>query len=80
MNGVGPGGRNVVDYQPPPTFIGFDSFSYPDFLDLRAGADPIDKLAGYEMQVRPRSGLAARHGVTLPNAPATIDSDRRRGG
>jgi len=32
---------------------------------------------GYEMQVRPRSGLAARHGVTLPNSPATIDSDYR---
>jgi dUTP pyrophosphatase len=33
--------------------------------------------AGYEMQVRPRSGLALRHGVTLPNTPATIDSDYR---
>jgi len=32
---------------------------------------------GYEAQVRPRSGLAAKHGVTLPNAPATIDSDYR---
>ncbi len=32
---------------------------------------------GFEMQVRPRSGLAARHGVTLPNSPATIDSDYR---
>jgi len=32
---------------------------------------------GHEMQVRPRSGLAARHGVTLPNSPATIDSDYR---
>jgi len=32
---------------------------------------------GYEAQVRPRSGLALRHGVTLPNAPATIDSDYR---
>lgn len=33
--------------------------------------------AGYEGQVRPRSGLAFRHGVTLPNAPGTIDSDYR---
>jgi dUTP pyrophosphatase len=33
--------------------------------------------AGFEAQVRPRSGLAVRHGVTLPNAPATIDSDYR---
>lgn len=33
--------------------------------------------AGYEGQVRPRSGLAARHGVTLLNSPGTIDSDFR---
>jgi len=33
--------------------------------------------AGYEGQVRPRSGLALRHGITLPNAPGTIDSDYR---
>ena len=32
---------------------------------------------GYEAQVRPRSGLAARHGITLLNAPGTIDSDYR---
>jgi dUTP pyrophosphatase len=32
---------------------------------------------GYEGQVRPRSGLALRRGVTLPNAPGTIDSDYR---
>ena len=32
---------------------------------------------GMECQVRPRSGLAARHGVTLPNSPGTIDSDYR---
>lgn len=32
---------------------------------------------GFEMQVRPRSGLALRHGVTLVNPPATIDSDYR---
>jgi dUTP pyrophosphatase len=32
---------------------------------------------GFECQVRPRSGLALRHGVTLPNTPATIDSDYR---
>jgi dUTP pyrophosphatase len=33
--------------------------------------------AGYEAQVRPRSGLAVKHGLTLPNSPATIDSDYR---
>ncbi|WP_299783912.1 dUTP diphosphatase [uncultured Marivita sp.] len=32
---------------------------------------------GYEVQIRPRSGLALRHGITLPNAPGTIDSDYR---
>jgi dUTP pyrophosphatase len=32
---------------------------------------------GYEMQVRPRSGLALRHGVTVANAPGTVDSDYR---
>ena len=32
---------------------------------------------GYEAQVRPRSGLALRHGIVVPNAPGTIDSDYR---
>ena len=32
---------------------------------------------GYEVQVRPRSGLALKHGITIPNAPGTIDSDYR---
>ncbi|MCV0384214.1 MAG: dUTP diphosphatase [Erythrobacter sp.] len=33
--------------------------------------------AGFEIQVRPRSGLALKHGVTVPNTPGTIDSDYR---
>lgn len=33
--------------------------------------------AGYEAQVRPRSGLAAKHGITVANAPGTIDADYR---
>lgn len=33
--------------------------------------------AGYEAQVRPRSGLAAKHGITVLNTPGTIDSDYR---
>ncbi|WP_407812458.1 dUTP diphosphatase, partial [Staphylococcus aureus] len=33
--------------------------------------------AGYEVQVRPRSGLALNHGVTCLNTPGTIDSDYR---
>jgi dUTP pyrophosphatase len=37
----------------------------------------IELPPGYEAQVRPRSGLALHHGVLLPNAPGTIDSDYR---
>lgn len=33
--------------------------------------------AGYEIQVRPRSGLALKHGITVPNTPGTIDADYR---
>ena len=32
---------------------------------------------GFEAQIRPRSGLALRHGIILPNSPGTIDSDYR---
>ena len=32
---------------------------------------------GHEAQVRPRSGLASKHGITLPNSPGTIDADYR---
>jgi dUTP pyrophosphatase len=37
----------------------------------------LELPAGYEAQVRPRSGLALHHGVVLPNAPGTIDCDYR---
>jgi dUTP pyrophosphatase len=37
----------------------------------------IELPPGYEAQVRPRSGLALRHGITMPNAPATIDPGYR---
>ena len=37
----------------------------------------IEIPAGYEVQIRPRSGLALKHGITLPNSPGTIDSDYR---
>ncbi|HQS71158.1 MAG: deoxyuridine 5'-triphosphate nucleotidohydrolase [Novosphingobium sp. 28-62-57] len=53
-------------------------------LDLAPGARhavatglSIAIPAGYEIQVRPRSGLALKHGVTVPNTPGTIDSDYR---
>lgn len=37
----------------------------------------IELPGGYEAQIRPRSGLAAKHGVTVLNTPGTIDSDYR---
>ena len=37
----------------------------------------IELPAGYEAQVRPRSGLAAKHGITVLNTPGTIDADYR---
>jgi dUTP pyrophosphatase len=54
----------------------------PIILDLGARALIATGLrlaipVGYEVQVRPRSGLALKHGVTLANAPGTIDSDYR---
>lgn len=37
----------------------------------------IEVPLGFEAQIRPRSGLALRHGITVPNAPGTIDADYR---
>ena len=37
----------------------------------------VEVPVGYEMQIRPRSGLAVKFGITVPNAPGTIDSDYR---
>lgn len=37
----------------------------------------IEIPEGFEVQIRPRSGLALKHGITLPNTPGTIDSDYR---
>lgn len=55
----------------------------PDFVlapgERRAVATGLafELPEGMEMQVRPRSGLALKHGITLPNAPGTIDPDYR---
>lgn len=55
----------------------------PDFMlqpgERRAVATGLvfELPQGIEMQVRPRSGLALKHGITLPNAPGTIDPDYR---
>ena len=37
----------------------------------------VEIPAGFEVQIRPRSGLALKHGISLPNTPGTIDSDYR---
>lgn len=46
------------------------------FMAVGTGFE-IELPVGYEAQVRPRSGLAARHGVTVLNSPGTIDADYR---
>ena len=63
---------------------GFDLASAePDFIlapgerRLVSTGLAIEIPPGIEGQVRPRSGLALRHGITMPNAPGTIDSDYR---
>ena len=62
---------------------GYDVCSADD-LELKPGERGMARTgfslaipSGYECQVRPRSGLAVKHGITLPNSPATIDSDYR---
>ena len=67
-----------------PGAAGYDVASAePDFVlrpgERRAVATGLrmELPEGVECQIRPRSGLALRHGVTLPNTPATIDPDYR---
>lgn len=62
---------------------GFDLYASEDYLLKSHGfgcvptAIAIELPAGTEAQVRPRSGLAAKHGVTVLNAPGTIDAGYR---
>jgi dUTP pyrophosphatase len=79
-------GLSLPDYQTAGA-AGLDLFAaIPDSkpLMLRAGARALVPTGiaialpeGYEGQVRPRSGLATRHGLTILNAPGTIDADYR---
>ena len=46
-------------------------------LLINHGAEPFAIPQGFEIQVRPRSGLAFKHGISVPNTPGTIDSDYR---
>jgi len=61
---------------------------YANIIEGRVTLQPFDRKLiatglylelpeGYEAQMRPRSGLALKRGITLPNSPATIDSDYR---
>ena len=49
----------------------------PGARELVPSGFAIELPEGYEAQVRPRSGLALEHGISLPNAPGTIDADYR---
>ncbi len=49
----------------------------PGEMKLVATGLAIELPAGYEAQIRPRSGLALKHSITLPNSPATIDPGYR---
>ena len=47
-------------------------------MDMRAAVtEPVTLPEGYEAQIRPRSGLALKHGISLLNTPGTIDADYR---
>jgi len=54
-----------------------DALIAPGEIRLLASGYAVAIPAGYEMQARPRSGLAIRHGITVINSPGTIDSDYR---
>ena len=49
----------------------------PGDIDLIPCGFALALPVGYEAQVRPRSGLALRHGLSMPNAPGTLDADYR---
>ena len=49
----------------------------PNEIKLISTGIKIDIPDGYEGQVRPRSGMAVKHGITVLNSPGTIDSDYR---
>lgn len=70
--------------QATPHAAGYDIRSAQESVTLLPGAIELvgtglvmELPEGLECQVRPRSGLALRHGITLPNSPGTIDPDYR---
>lgn len=50
---------------------------HPGDIEMIPTGFAIEIPIGFEVQVRPRSGLAIKHGITIVNAPGTIDSDYR---
>ena len=66
-----------------PGYAGMDLFSCEDYI-LKPGERRLfptglqmELPKGYEMQIRPKSGLALKHGITVLNTPGTIDSSYR---
>jgi dUTP pyrophosphatase len=57
--------------------INEDTVLHPGKIRLFPTGFAVALPNGFEMQVRPRSGLAIKHGVTVVNAPGTIDADYR---
>lgn len=57
--------------------VGADVTIQPGEITLVPTGLTIAIPSGWECQIRPRSGLAVKHGISLPNTPATIDSDYR---
>jgi dUTP pyrophosphatase len=75
-------GLNLPNYQTEFS-SGFDLLSIEDKVilagerELVATGIKLEIPVGYEGQVRPRSGLALKHGIIVPNSPGTIDADYR---
>ena len=57
--------------------VGSDVTIHPGEIKLISTGISISVPKGYEAQIRPRSGLALKHGITMVNTPGTIDSDYR---
>jgi len=84
LNGKPPPGIAIPDYETAGASgmdvcaaIEQDMHLSPGDIKLVATGFALDIPEGFEIQVRPRSGLAIKHGITIVNAPGTIDSDYR---
>ena len=80
---MAPGCEDLIPAKAHPDDAAFDLRSRVDLI-LEPGKAAIvptglflELPVGYEAQVRPRSGLAAKHGISVLNAPGTIDADYR---